>query len=116
MIVRFDMEAALQSQKKRYGSAELGGSATKVSEVEKIVMDTKQKIADGSSMAVGVSASNSGRGYEPIAADGGDFVPTALDGTVEEEPVIVGRGDGPVVTAKKGVKDKTDPENGTCSI
>ncbi|XP_044717659.1 protein phosphatase 2C domain-containing protein [Hirsutella rhossiliensis] len=114
MIVRFDMEAALQSQKKRHGSAESGGSAAKVSEVEKIVMDTKQKIADGSSVAVGVSASNSGRGYEPIATDGGDFVPTALDGTVEEEPVVIGGGDGPEVTTGKGAK-KTDPEQGTDS-
>lgn len=113
MIVRFDVEAALRSQNtQRHDSTESGGSTAKFSEVEKIVMDAKQKIADGSSTAVGVSASNSGHGYEPIAADGGDFVPTALDGTMKEL-VVAGEGDVPNVTTEKSAKQKTDVKKGT---
>ncbi|PHH91689.1 hypothetical protein CDD83_10673 [Cordyceps sp. RAO-2017] len=115
MIVRFDKEAAFQSQRVRHDSAESGTPTTKVSEVEKIVMDTRQKIADGSSPAVGVSASNSGRGYEPAAASEGDFMPTTLDETVEEEPTAIGedsgsqaakRTDDKVVTGKAEAKKK----------
>ncbi|KJZ76251.1 hypothetical protein HIM_04333 [Hirsutella minnesotensis 3608] len=84
MIVRFDKEAASQSLNEKQ-SPESSGDAARVSEVEKIVMDTKQKIADGTSQAVGVSASNSGRGYDLVASDGPDFRPTALDDKVEEE-------------------------------
>lgn len=113
MIVRFNMEAVVQSQEKRHGSAESGGSVAKVSEVEKIVMDTKQKIADGSSVAVGVSASNSGRGYDHVVADGADFPHTALDGTVEEEPMVVGRGGGADVATEKDAKEESDAEQGT---
>ena len=79
-----DKEAAAQSQ----SSKETGESAaaSKVSEADKIVMDTKQKIADGSTPPLGVSASNSGRGYDAVGSEEADFIPTALDGTLEEEP------------------------------
>lgn len=91
MIVRFDKEAAAQSQ----SSKETGESAaaSKVSEADKIVMDTKQKIADGSTPPLGVSASNSGRGYDAVGSEEADFIPTALDGTLEEEPSSIGEED-----------------------
>lgn len=97
MIVRFDKDALLQSQ----GSSDATADATantsaKVSEADKIVQDTKEKIASGSTPAVGVSASNSGRGHDPIALEEGNFVPTALSGSVTEEPAVVD--DSPEVT------------------
>lgn len=92
MIVRFDKDAASQGRDAKDGVAEPDGPSAMVSEVDKIVMDTKQKNSDGSAPAVGVSASNSGRGYETV-------VPTALDGTLEEEPAAVGEDDSPEVTA-----------------
>lgn len=62
----------------------------RVSEVDKIVQETKQKIADGSAQAVGVSPSNSGRGHDPLPMTDGTgesegFIPTQLDGAVLEE-------------------------------
>ncbi|KAH7308073.1 protein phosphatase 2C [Stachybotrys elegans] len=91
MIVRLDKDALIQSQKGK-DVGETASGSSKVTEVEKIVMDTKQKIADGTASAVGVSASNSGRGHESIAAvDDGDFVPTPLDGPVEEEAQVAQR-------------------------
>ncbi|GJN71698.1 protein phosphatase 2C 1 [Purpureocillium lilacinum] len=100
MIVRFDKEAAAQSQ----SSKETGESAaaSKVSEADKIVMDTKQKIADGSTPPLGVSASNSGRGYDAVGSEEADFIPTALDGTLEEEPSSIGEEDSPEVTPGLG--------------
>ncbi|PHH74436.1 hypothetical protein CDD80_3087 [Ophiocordyceps camponoti-rufipedis] len=99
MIVRFDKEAASQRLDTKKCSAETDGSAARVSEVEKIVMDTKQKIADGSQAAVGVSASSSSRkGEESATANDGEFVPTALSETVEEEPAVVKGEEGPAVT------------------
>ncbi|ODA77083.1 hypothetical protein RJ55_07601 [Drechmeria coniospora] len=93
MIVRFDKEAAAKRLNAKPGGSESAACA-KLSEVEKIVQDTKQKIADGSTPAVGVSASNNGRGYDIVASDEGSFVPTTLDGTVEEEPVVGKEDDG----------------------
>ncbi|KND90740.1 Protein phosphatase 2C [Tolypocladium ophioglossoides CBS 100239] len=114
MIVRFDKQAGAQSQNGKDGGTDPDAAPAKVSEVDKIVMDTKQKIADGSAPAVGISASNSGRGYEPIGADDGDFVPTALDGTVEEEPVVIGDDDSPEVTpgANKELAAKSEARRG----
>ncbi|POR37618.1 Protein phosphatase 2C [Tolypocladium paradoxum] len=109
MIVRFDKEAAAQSQNTKDGCADSDAAPAKASEVDKIVMDTKQKIADGSAPFVGVSASNSGRGYEPISPDDGDFVPTALDGTLEEEPAVIGE------DADKEFAEKKEAQRGTGS-
>lgn len=71
-----------------------GDAATasgKVSEAEKIVNATKAKIAEGGSSPVGVSASNSGKGHDPSLAEDGDkaFIPTVIEGSVEEEPVSI---------------------------
>ncbi|KAF6812635.1 protein phosphatase [Colletotrichum sojae] len=89
MIVRLDKAALLESQNDKESSIGVERpppNPAKVSEAEKIVRDTKQKIADGGTPAIGVSASNSGRGHDPAAIDNGDFKPTTLDGTLEEEP------------------------------
>lgn len=90
MVVRLDRDALLQSQNSKDMSVEGGGGPSKVSEVEKIVMETKQKIADGTAEAVGVSASNSGRGHQPISLDEPSFIPTSLDESVAEEPGVMG--------------------------
>ncbi|KAF9877950.1 protein phosphatase 2C [Colletotrichum karsti] len=90
MIVRLDKAALLESQNDKESSVGVErpppSNAAKVSEAEKIVQDTKKKIADGGTPAIGVSASNSGRGHDPASIDNGDFKPTTLDGTLEEEP------------------------------
>ncbi|KAI0874344.1 phosphatase 2C-like domain-containing protein [Hypoxylon argillaceum] len=90
MIIRFDKAALLdQNNKDRPIGVEgdITGETGKVSEAEKIVSSTKQKIAEGDAPAVGVSASNSGRGRDPTPIDEGDtFKPTIIKESVEEEP------------------------------
>ena len=45
---------------------------------------------EGNSSGVGVSASNSGRGHDPVAIESdGDFVPTNISGSLEEEPSAI---------------------------
>ncbi|KAK2612179.1 mgpp2cl-1, protein phosphatase 2C-like protein 1 [Conoideocrella luteorostrata] len=92
MIVRFD-RLATAAQGKTANDKEPGAepgadpdASVKLSEAEKIVMDTKQKIASGTTPAVGVSASNSGRGYETLPTEGGELVVTTLEEAVVEEP------------------------------
>lgn len=88
MIVRFDKEALLQAQNQKDVGVDSDSGSKAASEVDRIVKETKQKIADGSTPAVGVSASNSGRGHDSAASvEETEFVPTSLDGAVlEEEP------------------------------
>jgi len=93
MIVRFDKQAVMENQSNRDNAIGVEGDATtiagKVSEVEKIVSTTKQKIAEGDAPAVGISASNSGRGHDPVPTEDGEkpsFTPTIIEGSVEEEP------------------------------
>ncbi|KAI8627370.1 protein serine/threonine phosphatase 2C [Xylariaceae sp. FL1651] len=105
MIIRFDKAALLdQNNKDRPIGVEgdsTGGSG-KVSEAEKIVSSTKQKIAEGDTPAVGVSASNSGRGRDPTPIDDTDtFRPTVIKGSVEEEPASLEDND-----ALKASRDK----------
>ncbi|EHK46802.1 hypothetical protein TRIATDRAFT_128623 [Trichoderma atroviride IMI 206040] len=88
MVVRLDKEALARSQASQDAEPEANhGAASKVSEADKIVMDTKQKIADGQTPAVGVSASNS--------ANEGDFVPTTLSDALVEEPIAIEDSDSP---------------------
>ncbi len=101
MIVRLDRDALMESQTSKENLIGVEGdqsaSAGRPSEAEKIVSSTKQKIAEGGAAAVGVSASNSGRGHEPIPIiDGGEatFKPTAIEGAVEEEPGTAGDDSG----------------------
>lgn len=92
MIVRFDKTALADTQKGKALGVE--GDSTdqgsgKVSEAEKIVSSTKQRIAEGGTPAVGVSASNSGRGHDPEPPHESGKpaeAPTTLDPTAEEEP------------------------------
>ncbi|WQF75158.1 Putative PPM-type phosphatase, divalent cation binding, protein phosphatase 2C family [Colletotrichum destructivum] len=100
MIVRLDKEALLESQNDKenaIGVERPPANPAKVSEAEKIIRETKQKIAEGGAPAVGVSASNSGRGHDPASIDNGDFKPTTLDGTLEEEPGPIDDGDSPEI-------------------
>lgn len=85
MVVRLDKDAMARATKT--GGAD-GDDAGKASEVDKIVSETKQKIADGSAPAVGVSATNSGRGFDATGAADEEFVPTALDASVAEEVAV----------------------------
>lgn len=108
MIIRFDKAALLDhAQKDRAIGVEgdnAGGNG-RVSEADKIVSSTKHKIAEGDTPAVGVSASNSGRGRDPTPVDDGDtFKPTIIKESVEEEPASTEDIDAPEANAK-GVPD-----------
>lgn len=111
MIVRFDKAALMESQKGGPIGVEGDTSETpgKVSEAEKIVSSTKQMIAEGTP-AVGVSASNSGRGHDPIPInDSETFKPTALTGPVVEEPGPVEDGSDTPVVAQDATSDPNPP-------
>ncbi|KAH8909892.1 PP2C-domain-containing protein [Coniochaeta sp. PMI_546] len=92
MVVRFDKQQLLENQNNTIGvEGDASTSSGKLTEAEKIVTATKQKIAEGAAPAVGISASNSGKGHDPVApAEDGDktssFTPTMIEGPVEEEP------------------------------
>lgn len=95
MVVRFDKNQLLENQSSTAIGVEGDASTNtsgKLTEAEKIVTTTKQKIAEGATPAVGISASNSGKGHDPVApAEDGDmasanFTPTMIEGPVEEEP------------------------------
>ena len=117
MIVRFDKDALIDHQKGKDSligvEGDQTGTANKPSEAEKIVTTTKQKIAEGAAPAVGVSASNSGRGHDNTPIDGADagFIPTTLEGPVEEEPSSMSD-DSPEVTPDGSVAtmDTESPE------
>ena len=95
MIVRLDKQALLENQNNKEKAIGVEGDATavsgKVSEAEKILKTTQAKIAEGGSSPVGVSASNSGKGHDPATAEDGDkgFIPTVIEGPVEEEPASI---------------------------
>jgi len=91
MVVRFDKAALMEHQtNKDVGVETEGASNKKVSEADKIVAETRQKILDGHASDVGVSASNSGRGHDPVAVEHeGTFVPTTLSDRLEEEPSAI---------------------------
>ncbi|KAK4186832.1 protein phosphatase 2C 1 [Podospora australis] len=97
MIVRFDKQALLEHQNNKDYAIGVEGDAVsasgKVSEVEKILSETKAKIAEGNTPAVGVSASNFGKGHDPAPLEDGDkdmtgFTPPTIAESVEEEPEI----------------------------
>lgn len=97
MIVRFNKHQLLENQTNTIGVEGDAATATgNLTEAEKIVSATKQKIAEGATPAVGVSASNSGRGHDPVAVAEDShssltaFAPTVIDGSVEEEPSTTG--------------------------
>lgn len=90
MIVRLDKDALLDSQNNKELSIGVEGDkpvgAGKISEVEKIVSATKKQIAEGGP-AVGVSASNSGKGHDLVQVDNGssDESPTVVEGPLKGE-------------------------------
>lgn len=88
MIVRFDKQGTLDQQSSKEIGVE-GDSASasgKLSEAEKIINETKAKIAEGNTPAVGISASNFGHGRDPVKLEAeADLTPTAIEGSVEEE-------------------------------
>ncbi|KAI2621848.1 protein serine/threonine phosphatase 2C [Xylaria nigripes] len=104
MIIRFDRTALMdQNNKDRLIGVE--GDCTsesgKISEAEKIVSSTKQKIAQGDVPALGISASNSGRGRDATPINETDtFKPTIIKESVEEEPAYLEEIDAPEVTAR----------------
>lgn len=110
MIVRFQMEAVFESQNNRDNPIGVEGdpalTSGKISEVEKIVGDVKKQVAEGGA-AVGVSASNNGKGHDPVRPDNtsGDFTPTALSGSLEEEPQ-----DTDSETERQSRKPATEPD------
>lgn len=108
MIVRFDKAALLKSQQSKDNAIGVEGDIVdaggKLSEADKIVISTKQMIAEGGTPAVGISASNSGRGHDPIPPidnDNGNeapaFKPTTINGPVEEEPASLEDSDAPEI-------------------
>ena len=113
MIVRFNKEA---SRRSHYSAvdADAEENAGKASEAEKIVSDTKQDIAEGKTPAIGVSATNSGRGYDTASTE--EFVPTVLQGTVEEEPSAISDDDSPEIdpsAAAAATETKATKEEGS---
>ena len=98
MVVRFDKQQLLENQQNNTigveGDAATSTGTGKLTEAEKIVTATRQKIAEGAAPAVGISASNSGKGHDPVPpanTTGEDeassnFTPTMIEGPVEEEP------------------------------
>ncbi|KAI1321265.1 protein serine/threonine phosphatase 2C [Xylariaceae sp. FL0255] len=93
MIIRFDKAALLSQNNKNQPIGVEGDESSavgKISEAEKIVNSTKQKIAEGDTPAVGVSASNSGQGRDPDPIEDAEaFRPTIIEGSVEEEPASI---------------------------
>ncbi|KAG6095202.1 hypothetical protein E4U30_002648 [Claviceps sp. LM220 group G6] len=91
MIIRLESEPPMTPQTTTTSEKEIESEPegpVKISEAEKIILETKQKIAEGTTPAVGVSGSNSGRGHDasPVAADAGEAVMiTTLDEAAEEE-------------------------------
>lgn len=86
MIVRFDKVA---TAKAAASNIEPAAGVRKISEVDRIVNETKLRITSGTIQPIGVSATNGGRGYEP------DFIPEEEWETDEEErPASKDEGDG----------------------
>jgi len=95
MVVRFDKQALLENQNNKDKAIGVEGDMTTVpgavSEAEKIVKATKAMIAESGGSPVGVSACNSGKGHPSATEDGENkgFVPTVIQGPVEEEPGLI---------------------------
>lgn len=109
MVVRLDKE---KMQRTTRGTEADGDAASRTTEVDKIVSDTKQKIADGAVAPIGVSATNSGRGFDATGAPDEEFVPTAIEGTVEEETVVEDDEDAQVTRAGEDTPVQEKPARG----
>lgn len=115
MIVRFDKNALLDSQNNKELSIGVEGDKPagvgKISETEKIVGATKKQIAEGG-LAVGVSASNSGKGHDPVPVDNGssDESPTVVEGPLKEAST---ESDGEADRESDKPATEPDPPNAT---
>ncbi|KAG5928547.1 hypothetical protein E4U42_000464 [Claviceps africana] len=88
MIVRLMNETSATAQAKTTSDKDAEpelDTLAKVSEAGKIASESKQKIVEGRTADVGVSASNDGQGYDVLPAAGGELAVTTLDEAVEEE-------------------------------
>ncbi|KAG5947562.1 hypothetical protein E4U53_006410 [Claviceps sorghi] len=88
MIVRLLNEAPVTAQARTTSEKEAVpelDTLAKVSEAEKIVSETQQKIVEGTTPGMGVSASNDGHGYDVLPATSSEHAVTTLDEAVEEE-------------------------------
>ncbi|KAL2201102.1 phosphatase 2C-like domain-containing protein [Corynascus similis CBS 632.67] len=121
MIIRLDKQALLENQNNKEKAIGVEGDAStalgKVSEVEKILRSTQAKIAGDGGPSVGVSASNSGKGHDPSAATAEDgntgFVPTVIEGPVEEEPAPIEESpDANLAAEKMDVDSSADTDKG----
>ena len=102
MVVRLDKDAMQRATNGAAAAdADSDRATAKTTEVDKMVAETKQKIADGSTAPIGVSATNSGHGYDDAAAEE-EFVPTTLDQSVVEEEVAVVDDDEDAEVARAG--------------
>ncbi|KAJ3478627.1 hypothetical protein NLG97_g8525 [Lecanicillium saksenae] len=111
MVVRLDKEAMQQATKG--ADADGVNAAGKTTEADKIVSDTKQKITDGATAPIGVSATNSGRGFDATGAADEEFVPTPLDEpVVEEEVAVVDEEDTEVTRAGEDTPVQEKPAKG----
>ncbi|CAK7272715.1 mgpp2cl-1, protein phosphatase 2C-like protein 1 [Sporothrix epigloea] len=107
MVVRFNREAlaGLNNMNDSLIGVEgdEAGSGDKISEADKIVNEVKQKIAEGSSPPIGISASNSGRGHDteaPLSEDA-NIRSTAADDGVDKEPASVNNGSSKLARVKR---------------
>lgn len=113
MIIRLDKEALLEHQNNKDKAIGVEGdpatASGKVSEVEKILKNAQAKAAEDGGPSVGISASNSGKGHDPLAAEeaSAEFVPTVIQGPVEEEPASIV--DSPDATIQS--EDKMDVDS-----
>ena len=120
MVVRLDKQGLLDNQHNRENPIGVEGDAAvasgKVLESEKILITTKQKLAESGTPPVGVSASNSGRGYDPGShEEGSDFIPTIIEGTVEEEPNAISESEASKPAASGSTTGKQDSTASTSS-
>lgn len=110
MVVRLDKDAMQHASKGDTGAEMINSKTT---EADKIVAETKQKIVDGSTAPIGVSATNSGRGYDATGGPDDDFVPTALhELVVEEEVAVIDEEDAEVTRAGEDTPVQEKPAKG----
>lgn len=87
MTVRFQKDAFLESQNNRDNPIGVESDAVltsgKISESEKIVDDVRKHIAEGGTV-VGVSASNNGKGHDPVLHNPTEE-PQNTDGEIERQ-------------------------------
>ena len=102
MIVRLNKSALLDNYNNKTEPIGVEGDPSsvpgKMSEVDKILDDAKRKVAEDGVPGIGVSASNSGKGHDPVPPiEEEGFKREAMEKVIEEEPSLV-EGDTPEMT------------------